>query len=278
MGRFITIEANSLSEALDEAATTLGAAKNDLEFDYDRSHFASGAATVRIHVAKKDPNAAEAIERIKAEVQEILKGLSLEADVEVRPSLASVHVVLLTSPSSSAAPRSDDDVERVRGVLIESAQDLLEGRELRINTREVDPDGARRAPRPRDRDRDRGPPRRDRDRGPPRGGDRDRGPRSERGDRGPRRDGHTGGFGDRRPKKDPVRDAELQKLAQELIEKVQAGEGPQQTEPLNSYERWVVHQEANDLAGITSRSIGEGSKKPVEFYEGEKPKLEQEPS
>ena len=277
MGRFITIEANSLSEALDEAASTLSADKNDLEFDYDRSHFASGAATVRIHVAKKDPNAAESIERIKAEVAEILKGLSLQAEVEVRPSLASVHVVLLTSPSSSAAPRSEEDVERVRSILVESAQDLLEGRELRMNTREVDPDGARRAPRPRDRDRDRGPPRRggDRDRGPR--GDRDRGPRGDR-DRGPRRDGHSRGFEDRRPKKDPVRDAELQKLARELIEKVKSGLGPQQTEPLNSYERFIVHQEANDLVGITSRSLGEGSKKPVEFYEGEKPKLEQEPS
>lgn len=277
MSRVITIEAISLSEALDEAAQALGAAKDEIEFDYDRSHFASGAATVRIHAAKKDPNQAASVERIKSEVQEILKGFSLEAEVEVRPSLASVHVVLSTSPTSAQAPRSDEDCERIRSVLVDTAQDLLEGRELRITSREVDPDGARRAPRPRDRDRDRdrdrGPPRRDRDRGPRT--DRDRGPRA---DRGPRRDGGGRGFEDRRPKKDPIRDAELQKLAQELIAKVQAGEGPQQTEPLNSYERWVVHQEANDLVGITSRSIGEGSKKPVEFYEGEKARPEQEPS
>lgn len=278
MGRVITIEAISLSEALEEAARALEANKDDLEFDYDRSHFASGAATVRILAAKKDPNAHVAMERIRSEVQEILKGFSLEAEVEVRPSLASVHIVLQTSPSSAQAPRGEEDLDRIRGLLIETAQDLLEGRELRITSREVDPDGARRAPRPRDRDRDRDGgrdrgPRRDRDRAPR--GDRDRGPRA---DRGPRRDGPGRGFEDRRPKKDPVRDAELQKIAQGLIAKVQAGEGPQQTEPLNSYERWVVHQEANDIANITSRSVGEGTKKPVEFYVGEKPKLEQEPS
>ncbi|MEO0999787.1 MAG: R3H domain-containing nucleic acid-binding protein, partial [Pseudomonadota bacterium] len=71
------------------------------------------------------------------------------------------------------------------------------------------------------------------------------------------------------PKKDPERDAELRAMAQELIEKVQAGEGPQQTESLNSYERYLVHSEAKDASGVTTRSIGDGLHKAVEFFAGE---------
>lgn len=102
----------------------------------------------------------------------------------------------------------------------------------------------------RDRDRGRG---RDRDRG--RGRDRDRGRGRGDRDRRPRRP--------RGEKPEGVDHERLEALAKEAAEHVQSSGESLVMEPMNSKERWVVHNYIKGVGGLTSLSVGEGDDRRV---------------
>jgi spoIIIJ-associated protein len=55
-----------------------------------------------------------------------------------------------------------------------------------------------------------------------------------------------------------ARDASLEARARELAEAVRADGRPRETEPLNSYERRIVHMTLTDAPGVRTFSVGEG--------------------
>ncbi len=58
------------------------------------------------------------------------------------------------------------------------------------------------------------------------------------------------------------RDQALADEARQLAEAVRGDGKPRTTEPLNAYERRVVHVALNDEPGVTTYSVGEGSGAP----------------
>ncbi len=101
-----------------------------------------------------------------------------------------------------------------------------------------------------------------------RGEQRDRGERRDRGDRGGRggrRDrGDRGNHGDRsdRGERD---DAALEKLAQESAAEVTRTGQSVVLRPMNSKERWLVHNVVNETPGLRSESEGEGRMRRVKI-------------
>ncbi len=105
----------------------------------------------------------------------------------------------------------------------------------------------------------------------------DRGERQERGDRGERRDrGDRGGRGGRRDRGDrgdrsdrgdrgDRDDAALEKLAHESAAEVTRTGQPVVLRPMNSKERWVVHNVVNETPGLRSESEGEGRMRRVKI-------------
>ena len=102
----------------------------------------------------------------------------------------------------------------------------------------------------------------------------DRGERQERGDRGERRDrGDRGGRGGRRDRGDrgdrsdrgDRDDAALEKLAHESAAEVTKTGQPVVLRPMNSKERWVVHNVVNETPGLRSESEGEGRMRRVKI-------------
>lgn len=116
-----------------------------------------------------------------------------------------------------------------------------------------------------DRDRGRG----DRDRG--RGERSDRGGRGRRDrDRGRGRDGRSGDRGGerrgRRPRGDKpegVDHEQLESIAHKAAMEVKIGGEAITLEPMNSKERWVVHNYLKDVEGVSSESEGEGQEKRI---------------
>ncbi len=93
----------------------------------------------------------------------------------------------------------------------------------------------------------------------------DRGERRDRGDRGGRRDrGDRGNHGDRsdRGERD---DAALEKLAHESAAEVTRTGQPVVLRPMNSKERWLVHNVVNETPGLRSESEGEGRMRRVKI-------------
>lgn len=108
----------------------------------------------------------------------------------------------------------------------------------------------------------------------------DRGERQERGDRGERRErgdrGGRGGRGGRRDRGDrgdrsdrgdrgESDDAALEKLAHESAAEVTRTGQPVVLRPMNSKERWVVHNVVNETPGLRSESEGEGRMRRVKI-------------
>ena len=105
----------------------------------------------------------------------------------------------------------------------------------------------------------------------------DRGERQERGDRGERRDrGDRGGRGGRRDRGDrgdrsdrgdrgDRDDAALEKLAHESAAEVTRTGQPVVLRPMNSKERWLVHNVVNETPGLRSESEGEGRMRRVKI-------------
>jgi spoIIIJ-associated protein len=59
------------------------------------------------------------------------------------------------------------------------------------------------------------------------------------------------------------RDRALERRAQLLVEEVKRGREPRETEPLNAYERRIVHMAVAAAGGVVSRSVGEGASRRV---------------
>jgi spoIIIJ-associated protein len=55
-----------------------------------------------------------------------------------------------------------------------------------------------------------------------------------------------------------ARDASLQAMARELAQEVRADGQPRETEPLNGYERRIVHLTISEEPGVCTYSVGEG--------------------
>ncbi len=104
-----------------------------------------------------------------------------------------------------------------------------------------------------------------------------KGERGERGDRGERRDrGDRGGRGGRRDRGDRGNhgdrsdrgerdDAALEKLAHESAAEVTRTGQPVVLRPMNSKERWLVHNVVNETPGLRSESEGEGRMRRVKI-------------
>ncbi len=95
-----------------------------------------------------------------------------------------------------------------------------------------------------------------------RGDRRDRGDRGGRGGRGGRRDrGDHGDRSDRGESDDPA----LEKLAHESAAEVTRTGQPVLLRPMNSKERWLIHNVVNETPGLRSESEGEGRMRRVKI-------------
>lgn len=105
-----------------------------------------------------------------------------------------------------------------------------------------------------------------RDRGRDRGGGRDRERRGGR-ERGRGRDRHerSGRDGDGRRETDEQQGERLAQLARERAAEVLETGEEALTPPLNSRERWFVHQALNEVDGVRSESAGEGRLKRIKI-------------
>jgi spoIIIJ-associated protein len=68
-----------------------------------------------------------------------------------------------------------------------------------------------------------------------------------------------------------ARDEALRSRALRLFEEVKRTGSPRETEPLNAYERRIVHLAAAAAGGVVSRSVGEGSDRRVVISPAEDP-------
>ncbi len=89
-------------------------------------------------------------------------------------------------------------------------------------------------------------------------------PQSDERDDRPRRDGRRDG--NRRDSDDRERDIDevaLERMAREAAEIVRRSGEPELLRPMNSRERWVVHNTLKDERGVRSESEGDGPRKRV---------------
>jgi R3H domain len=108
----------------------------------------------------------------------------------------------------------------------------------------------------------------------PREEGRERGGRGgrERGGRDSRGGGGGGGDrgGDRRPRRDPedrdIDEGELERLAQDSARIARETGESQLLPPMNSRERWFVHNALKDERGVRSESEGDGARKRVRIF------------
>jgi hypothetical protein len=104
----------------------------------------------------------------------------------------------------------------------------------------------------------------------PREEGRERGGRDRGRDRG--RDGRGGGDrgGERRPRRDPedrdIDEGELERLAQDSARIARETGESQLLPPMNSRERWFVHNALKDERGVRSESEGDGARKRVRIF------------
>ena len=130
-----------------------------------------------------------------------------------------------------------------------AAEALVDGDEAAA---QVEVHGLRRAPREEGRER----------------GGRDRDGRRERGGRDRDRGGDRGG--ERRGRRDPedrdIDEGELERLAQDSARIARETGESQLLPPMNSRERWFVHNALKDESGVRSESEGDGSRKRVRIF------------
>jgi hypothetical protein len=266
----ITVEGETLGDALAAAGVTLEVPADQIEYIYDRAHFQSGATTVRIIAAVRDPNAAELATSLDRALGELLLTRELEGEPRVRVTAFAVTFEIHHRPGIDTTAQ-----EALLAELADRFADQVGAREVRTALRDL-PTG--RPPRSDHGDRGERRERRDddrrgRDRGDRGGRGRDRGERGARGrDRGPRDDRPRGGRDRDRPKpeRDPVADEAMRDRAREAVAKIEAGAELAVIEGLNSYERFLVHEVVRDHGGLVSRSNGEGNLKAVEVLRASK--------
>jgi predicted RNA-binding protein Jag len=261
----VVAEGKTLKAAIDAAAAQLAVPAGLVEHKIDMAHFrgSAGAETVRIFAWAKE--AADVQPALDAEswVRELLAGMQMTGTVrgEMRNGGATVFVDV-PEGARHLVGRQGSTLRAIQHLLERALAGKHSGVPVRIDVARP-PEDDRRGER---RDFDRGPRRDDRgDRGPrdDRGGDRrDFRPRGDRPfdrrDRGGDRGGFRRGDGD-------VED--LKRLARKLADKVlQTGDAQIIRRELNSFDRRIVHVEVATIAGVKSRSVGEGHDRRVEIY------------
>ncbi|MFI5314278.1 MAG: R3H domain-containing nucleic acid-binding protein [Myxococcota bacterium] len=96
----------------------------------------------------------------------------------------------------------------------------------------------------------------------------------ERGERDGRRDQRSNGRGGERPGRgrDPedrdIDEGELERLARDSARSVRETSEPVLLPPMNSRERWFVHNALKDERGVRSESEGEGARKRIKIFPG----------
>lgn len=260
----VTVEGNSIADALRIAADQMGASPSDLKWTLDKTHFP--AMTVRLFVEPLDEatiaerkaqadRAAAAVSWVEGALE---KFGTTDAKVSGRVAGNTLTVSVDTEEDSGLLiGKEGKNLEALQLLFRTSLASTFEGMELVL-----DVGGYRGRERSRD-DR----PRRDRDDRRGRGRDRDdRGRGRDRDDRGRGRgrgrdrDDRKGGG------KDPARDEELKVRVREAAEKTRETGEAVRFEDLNSYERYLAHTVVKEIDGVDSRSVGKGGDKSVEVF------------
>lgn len=135
-------EGPTLEDALDAAAAAFDVDPEQIDYSYDRAHFSSGAASVRIFAAAKDPKSAILASDVSAKVRDMVDERNLDLTVRANATAIEVHVQLGHMPEAdtSAVMALSDDLK-------DGLAELIEGRRLRVHLRRRDP---RRAKPPKD--------------------------------------------------------------------------------------------------------------------------------
>ncbi len=284
MSNTVTVEGNSIADALKSAAEQMGASPSDLKWTLDKDHFP--AMTVKLHVQPLDKATLEARKAAAGMTEGAVKWVegalekfgSTDASVSARVNGKTLTVNIDTEEDSGLLiGKEGKNLEALQTLFRKSVGKDFEGYELVLDVggyRSRDRGGREDRPR-RDRDdRGRGRDRDDRGGRGRDGGGRDGGGRGRDGggrgrDGGGRgRDGGGGRGRDRgeRGSKDPARDEELKVRIKVAAEKARDEGEPVQFTDLNSYERYLAHTVVKEIEGVDSRSVGKGADKAVEVF------------
>jgi predicted RNA-binding protein Jag len=285
MSNTVTVEGNSIADALKSAAEQMGANPSDLKWTLDKDHFP--AMTVKLHVQPLDEATIEArkaaaemtVGAVKWVEGALEKFGSTDASVSARVNGKTLTVNIDTEEDSGLLiGKEGKNLEALQTLFRKSVGKDFEGYELVLDVggyRSRERGGREDRPR-RDRDdRGRGRDRDDRGGRSRDGGGRDGGGRDGGGRDGGGRDGggrgRDGGGGrgrDRgeRGSKDPARDEELKVRIKVAAEKARDEGEPVQFTDLNSYERYLAHTVVKEIEGVDSRSVGKGADKAVEVF------------
>lgn len=235
----------TVAEAVKKAAAQLNVEPMLVRWELDTSHFRNEEGrrvprdTVAIIATALDASAVDGANACRDWVAGLLERMEVEATVTSKLDGDKRVTISIDSP------RARHLVGR-RGVTLQAIVQLMEATLARTEHADwqfrLDIQGGR--------DRDERDDRDDR---------RDRGDRGDRGDRrGRGRDRDRDG---RRSKKNPDKLKSLAvRLAEQAIEK---GEAIVIRQELNSYERRIVHVAIQDMEGVSSESIGDGSVKQI---------------
>jgi len=292
----VIAEGRTLRAAIEDAAAHLGVPANFVEHKLDLAHFRSptgtgiGADTVRIFAWARDLASVAPVAAAEAWTKGLLAAMERTGGInaEVRGG-AVVVTVDVGEEGRHLVGRGGATLRAIQHLLERALVGQFPDQSFRFDVARSEPRDDRgrddrddrprefrgpRDDRPRDdRPRDDRPrddrPRDDRprdDRPRDAGGDdrpRDAGRDDRRGrdDRGPRRDDRR----DRGPRRGND-EGELRKLARKLAQKViETGEPQVIRRELSSYDRRIVHVEISEIAGVASRSVGEGAERRVEI-------------
>jgi len=261
----VVTEARTLRGAVEAAAQTLGVPVSLVEHRIDTAHFRSstgqgvGQDTVKIFAWARDAATMAPVTAAEAWMKTTLEAMGRSGTVRAdRRGDAVVIFVDVGEEGRHLVGRGGSALRALQHLLEGALQGEFPGQAFRIDVARAEGDGERREERG-DRDERRG------DRGDRGDRPRDRGDRGERSrDRGDRGDrgGDRGGRGERRQD-----EGELKKLARKLALKVAETGTPEMIRrELNGFERRLVHVEVQEVPGVKTRSIGEGSLKKVEIY------------
>lgn len=209
MSEPITIEAESLKAALEQAQQLLGAGSADeVEYRYDRDHFRSGARTIKILATKKEGAAPVSADLLDAStkarqwVEQLIAAMGVEGSVGARTRDGGVVVTIRSSDDNGLLIGKDGRNIEALQVLVDRAAERM-GIETRVVL----------------------------------------------------------DVGDYRTRKDDQLKADAKAVAQRVA---RSGES-ERLRPMNAYERHLVHAAVQEIPGLATRSIGEGSLKEVEI-------------
>lgn len=227
--KWIEVEGVDLAEAIEKACSQLGLPREQIDYDFDLSHFKGGASTTRIFAGRKNPRSTELGAAIEERVGALLEAQNLDAQVAVRVTLFAVQIEL----RAPELGMGDEAVRTFATTLEKDLEEYLDGRPLRVSLRGFGSAGRVEHPR---RER--------------------RGRHDERGRYASRPRGSE-------PNDRGERDENIRRRARRAIERVLSGNGPASLEDLNSYERRLVHLTAREFDGVISQSVGDGIRKDV---------------